>query len=122
MNIFQRILRFFSFKKSPVVERSPSVPSSPYDFFEKKFNTIPSIGNSLQFVIGKECIYINGKGDANSLSRTRQKADAIIVIPKAVFNKTIEQEKTFDFLQNSDISFEGNIGLIIKVQTILNAK
>lgn len=123
MNIFQRIRRFFSTSQdeTPLVEDAHSATNTAYKHLEKTFNLIPSIRNSVQFIIDEETIHVNGKGSANSLSRTLQDADVTITIPKEVFNEIISENKPFDLLQHPNISYKGDIGLIIKIQTILNA-
>lgn len=90
-----------------------------YQLIESKFTNIKAIQNTVLFNIEGHSIHINGNGSANSISKTKQAADCTIIITENNILDILNQKTIPAFLVDKDVKTEGNIGVLIKVQTLL---
>ena len=96
-----------------------SIFSDIYQSMEDKFTNVRAIKNTVLFNIEGKYIHINGNGSANSLSKSNQEADCMISISEKDMMDILEKKSVPAFLIDKDVKTDGNIGVIMKVQTLL---
>lgn len=96
-----------------------SIFSDIYQLMENTFTNIPAIQNTVLFDIEDNYIHINGNGSANTLSKLNQEADCTISISEKSIMDILEKKIVPAFLIDKDVKTDGNIGVIMKVQTLL---
>jgi putative sterol carrier protein len=91
-----------------------------YHIVEKNATNARALGNSLKFNLDGRYIHINGKGDANSVSRTDQDADCTISITPDDFMALLEgQLNPMNAFMAGKVKIKGDMGVAMKLQSLL---
>lgn len=78
------------------------------------------IGNSLKFDFGDQQVYVDGKGDDNTVSTEDKEADCVIKISPDNFKKLVNGNlNPMMAVMMGQIKIKGDMGVAMKLQSLL---
>ncbi len=92
-----------------------------YNIIEKNASSARALGNTLQFDLEGQHIFINGKGDANSVSKVKHDADCTISLAKEDFLALLKgQMNPMTAMMSGKLKIDGDMGVAMKLQSLMN--
>ena len=91
-----------------------------YELLKGKAALAKPIGGTLKFNFDDGCIYLDGSGDANTVSNEDKDADCTIKVSQENFAKVIKGElnPTMAFMTGK-IKLDGDMSVAMKLQSLL---
>ena len=80
------------------------------------------LGATLRFDLGEDgSIYLDGKGDENTVSESQEEADCVIQITKDNFEKLLSGDlNPMAAFMGGKIKVKGDMGIAMKLQSIIS--
>jgi putative sterol carrier protein len=88
-------------------------------FKEKAENAIP-LGGTLKFMVDENAVFIDGKGEQNTVSMDDLEADCTITVSTEVLEKLRDGElNPMMAVMGGQVKIDGDMGLAMKVQSLM---
>ncbi len=87
---------------------------------QEKAASVSPIGNTLKFNFGDEIVYIDGTGDANTVSAEDKDADCTVSVTKEDFMALVKGDlNPMMAFMGGKIKVSGDMGVAMKLQSLL---
>jgi len=92
-----------------------------YDQMKEKAENAEPIGGTLKFVVDENIVYIDGSGDANTITTENKESDCTISTSLEVLLKLKNGEiNPMTAVMGGQIKITGDMGLAMKIQSLLS--
>ncbi len=86
---------------------------------EAKASAVPALGKTLKINMGDQCIYIDGTGDANTISQEDNDADCTLNVSQEDFMAMTSGElNPMSAVMSGKVKIDGDMGVAMKLQSL----